>query len=105
MSAIENIISVIDFSQFLCSRSFPFVELLLASPVSVIGFGLMAEFIVGSGDSGAELEVSSEAVMPCFLVCLRGITARVVALFFDIFFFLSGGGFLTFSNCNVRGLG
>ena len=51
----------------------------------------MAGFIVGSGDSGAELEVSSKAVMPCFLVCLRSITARVVAFFFDIFKW--GGGF------------
>ena len=38
----------------------------------------MAGFIVGYGDSGAELEVLSEADMPCFLVCLQGMIARVV---------------------------
>ena len=104
MSAIEDIISVIDLSQFSRSRSFPFVEL-LASLVLAVGSGLVAGFIIGSRDSGAELEVSSEAIMPCFLVCLRGIIARVVALcsfFFDIF---KRGGVLTFSNCNIRGLG
>ena len=69
MSAIEDIILVINLSQFSHSCSFPFVEL-LASPVWAIGYGLVVGFTVGSGDSGAELEVSSEAARPCFLVCL-----------------------------------